>query len=671
MAYPDDPALVRRGRIWAPPAPFRALFRRTNVIDFPPPRPSRCPELDCVRHRLPRATIERAERRAAELGVGADRVLIAEGAIGEDRYLEALAASLGLDYEVLDDLPREACPLGDDELLDAASAGLLPVVERGQLFWVVAPRNLAARTLTERAGREPRLRLRVTSNAQLDRFVAVYGYRAQGRRAEDDLHSEWPDLSARPGRCRLSMPLAIIALLVPAAFVIAPKATVVAIEAILAAGFVSWLLLRFVGSFIALPPPKPIAIPDRDLPVYTVIVALYREARAVEGLIAALRELDYPVEKLDVKIAIEADDRDTWSRSLGCDLKRRSRSSPSPISGRAPSRKRSTPRCRSHAARSPPSTTPRTGRKPDQLRRVLALFKAGDADLACVQGCLTIDNTADSWLSRLFTAEYAAQFDLFLPGLAALGVPLPLGGSSNHFRTAVLREVGAWDPYNVTEDADLGVRLARFGYRTTMVRSTTYEEAPARFGPWLRQRTRWFKGWMQNLAGAHALSAAAADRTRAARLPVVPAGGRRQRAGGADPPDLPRLRRLWSGIGRTVPRHQRPFHQHAGLALRHVARRRLPRLDPARIARTGAARAVCRAPGCSRSCRSTGCCCRSRRGAPSISSSSIRTAGRRPSTGSPKARGARNGRAARCCARCCAPTNACRAARPPSSERQR
>ena len=129
------------------------------------------------------------------------------------------------------------------------------------------------------------------------------------------------------------------------------------------------------------------------------------------------------------------------------------------------------------------------------MRRVLALFKAGDADLACVQGCLTIDNTADSWLSRLFTAEYAAQFDLFLPGLAALGVPLPLGGSSNHFRTAVLREVGAWNPYNVTEDADLGVRLARFGYRTTMVRSTTYEEAPARFGPWLRQRTRWFKGW--------------------------------------------------------------------------------------------------------------------------------------------------------------------------------
>jgi cellulose synthase/poly-beta-1,6-N-acetylglucosamine synthase-like glycosyltransferase len=100
-------------------------------------------------------------------------------------------------------------------------------------------------------------------------------------------------------------------------------------------------------------------------------------------------------------------------------------------------------------------------------------------------------------LARLFTAEYAGHFDIFLPGLAVGHLPLPLGGSSNHFHTDTLRAVGAWDPYNVTEDADLGMRLARFGYRAAMVASTTYEEAPARFRPWLRQRTRWFKGWMQ------------------------------------------------------------------------------------------------------------------------------------------------------------------------------
>ena len=135
--------------------------------------------------------------------------------------------------------------------------------------------------------------------------------------------------------------------------------------------------------------------------------------------------------------------------------------------------------------------------EPDQLRRALAAFDAGDSRLACAQARLTVDNTADSWLARLFTAEYAGLFDVFLPSLAAWKLPLPLGGSSNHFRTDVLLRIGAWDPYNVTEDADLGMRLARFGYCATMIDSTTHEEAPAHLRPWLKQRTRWFKGWMQ------------------------------------------------------------------------------------------------------------------------------------------------------------------------------
>src|SRR5205807_6576062 len=95
-------------------------------------------------------------------------------------------------------------------------------------------------------------------------------------------------------------------------------------------------------------------------------------------------------------------------------------------------------------------------------------------------------------LARHFTAEYAAQFDVLLPGLARLRLPLPLGGSSNHFRTQALREAGGWDPYNVTEDADLGMRLARFGYRAAVISSTTNQEAPAQVTPWIRQRTRRF-----------------------------------------------------------------------------------------------------------------------------------------------------------------------------------
>ena len=138
--------------------------------------------------------------------------------------------------------------------------------------------------------------------------------------------------------------------------------------------------------------------------------------------------------------------------------------------------------------------------EPSQLRRALQAFLAGGGALACVQARLCIDNTADGWLARLYTAEYAGQFDVFLPGVASLHLPLPLGGSSNHFRTETLRDVHGWDAFNVTEDADLGMRLARFGYRSDVIDSTTYEEAPARLGPWLRQRTRWFKGWMQTWA---------------------------------------------------------------------------------------------------------------------------------------------------------------------------
>ncbi|MGB9316048.1 MAG: glycosyltransferase, partial [Pseudolabrys sp.] len=108
----------------------------------------------------------------------------------------------------------------------------------------------------------------------------------------------------------------------------------------------------------------------------------------------------------------------------------------------------------------------------NQLRAGLKVFQAAGDDLACVQARLCID-TRTSWLARYFTAEHAGHFDVFLTKLAAPGLPLPLGGSSNHFRTATLRKVGGWDPHNVTEDADLGMRLARFGYRSGVILSST------------------------------------------------------------------------------------------------------------------------------------------------------------------------------------------------------
>ena len=133
--------------------------------------------------------------------------------------------------------------------------------------------------------------------------------------------------------------------------------------------------------------------------------------------------------------------------------------------------------------------------EPDQLRRAAAAFR-GRQDLACVQASLEPDNDG-SLVAKLFALEYAANFEVVLPSLAAWGVPVPLGGTSNHFPRAILEEAGGWDPFNVTEDADLGIRLARFGYACTMLISRTYEEAPVSLRQWFPQRRRWIKGWMQ------------------------------------------------------------------------------------------------------------------------------------------------------------------------------
>ncbi len=221
-------------------------------------------------------------------------------------------------------------------------------------------------------------------------------------------------------------------------------------------------------------------------------------SRMARGVCAIIP--DYPAEKLDVIIAVEADDRETQAAIAACNNRLAVAVIPVPPGG---------PRTKPNALNAALPFARGTFTviydaedrpEPNQLRDALQAFRTGGDDLACVQARLSIDNTADSWLARLFTAEYAGQFDVFLPGLTAFGLPLPLGGSSNHFQTGILRAVHGWDAFNVTEDADLGMRLARFGYRSEVIESTTYEEAPAHLAPWLRQRTRWFKGWMQTWA---------------------------------------------------------------------------------------------------------------------------------------------------------------------------
>src|SRR5207244_1551522 len=132
-----------------------------------------------------------------------------------------------------------------------------------------------------------------------------------------------------------------------------------------------------------------------------------------------------------------------------------------------------------------------------ELRLAAEHFAIAPDNCACLQARLLFHNDRENWLTRQFAIEYACHFELLLPMLASLNMPVPLGGTSNHFRTGILRALGAWDPHNVTEDADLGLRLARAGYLTGMIDAATFEEANCELGNWITQRSRWLKGWLQ------------------------------------------------------------------------------------------------------------------------------------------------------------------------------
>jgi cellulose synthase/poly-beta-1,6-N-acetylglucosamine synthase-like glycosyltransferase len=239
-----------------------------------------------------------------------------------------------------------------------------------------------------------------------------------------------------------------------------------------------------------------LAAPAR-FPTYTILCPLYHEANGVADLVAALERLDYPRDALDIKLIVEGDDVDTIAATLA-------------VSGAPhidvvivpPAAPRTKPKALNaalaHARGDYVVVYDAEDRPhPQQLRAALAAFEDGLANLACVQAPLDIDNADVSWISRQFAAEYAILFREVLPLLASLKLPFPLGGTSNHFRIDALRASGGWDPNNVTEDADLGYRLARDGYALSMIGPPTYEEAPISFSAWLAQRTRWIKGHMQ------------------------------------------------------------------------------------------------------------------------------------------------------------------------------
>jgi cellulose synthase/poly-beta-1,6-N-acetylglucosamine synthase-like glycosyltransferase len=237
---------------------------------------------------------------------------------------------------------------------------------------------------------------------------------------------------------------------------------------------------------------------DNQLPVYTIIIPLRDEAVLVEQLVRAMRALNYPAEKLDVKFVVEATSKKTikaiepFLHDIRFELipvpDSEPRTKPKAVNFALPFARGE------HLVIFDAEDIP----EPNQLRIAATMF-ARHANLECLQAELVIDNANENPLTALFATEYAAQFGLIMPTLAQFDMPMPLGGTSNHFRTKTLINLGAWDSFNVTEDADLGIRLARKKLKSAVLPSYTREEAPISTWPWIKQRTRWMKGWMQTL----------------------------------------------------------------------------------------------------------------------------------------------------------------------------
>jgi len=238
-------------------------------------------------------------------------------------------------------------------------------------------------------------------------------------------------------------------------------------------------------------------VPDTELPIYTILVPMYKESTVLPILANALINLDYPRAKLDIKLVLEEDDQETIDAAKALHL-----SSVFEIVRVPPSFPRTKPKACNYALRLVRGEyltiyDAEDKPEPNQLKKVLAAFRRLGDRAACVQARLNYFNSTENWLTGMFTLEYSLWFDLFLPALDHLHFPIPLGGTSNHFDLKKLREVGGWDPYNVTEDADLGLRFTAFGYKVGVVNSVTYEEANSRYRGWIRQRSRWIKGYMQ------------------------------------------------------------------------------------------------------------------------------------------------------------------------------
>jgi len=475
-------ARLLRDDLIEPGALLRALARRP-----PPARPT-----------VPAPSLAAAPPRIA--GAEPARLLCAETALGGAALARAEARLRGTG---LIDPARDGPP--DVRLIDARGVeaclrdGVVPWRRAGGVTLVAvadAPAFEArAAELAARFG--PLAVAMIAPEALRAALVAVRGEQLV-RRAEVCVSASESCRGIRIGRMRALAAAALVSVLL--AVVLAPV-TVLAILTLVAvlvlvvvtalklAAAIAALTARRAGA--AAPPPAA----DHDLPAISILVPLFRERDIAGRLLTRLARLDYPRDRLEVLLVVEAVDAVTRATLARLHLPGWMRVVVVPDG-----RPRTKPRALNYALTQAGGAIvgiydAEDAPAPDQLRRVAAAFATAAPEVACLQGRLDYYNPRSTWLARCFTVEYATWFGLVLPGLARLGLVVPLGGTTLFLRREVIEAIGGWDAHNVTEDADLGLRLARRGWRTELIDTVTAEEANCRLLPWVRQRSRWIKGY--------------------------------------------------------------------------------------------------------------------------------------------------------------------------------
>lgn len=440
-------------------------------------------------------------------------ILIAQGFLSPLKLYQVLAEKEELAY-LGEELPK-LVQMVDQKVLSFFSPSdfvrfkFFPLRHENHYLEIVTPSPQSAplRAFLRERFPHAELRMNLITPYELDQLIATFFQKEFLQEATTGLFFRSPDESAAQVFTPFQwVTLTGIAILIGAGFLFSPLLTITILFAVLnffyAANVVFKFLLSLKGSqteyTTTVTEEEVNALDPATLPVYTILLPLHREPLPViQQLLESIRHLDYPQEKLDVIFLIEEDDPETL---------RYCKMSKPPYNVRFLIVPRGFPKTKPRAcnfgllfARGEFLTIYDAEDVPDrdQLKKAVATFRKFPPEFICFQAALNFYNANQNFLTRLFTLEYSYWFDYLLPGLFTLKLPIPLGGTSNHFRTETLRELGGWDPFNVTEDADLGMRASYRGYRVGILNSTTFEEANSHLKNWIRQRSRWLKGYLQ------------------------------------------------------------------------------------------------------------------------------------------------------------------------------